>query len=81
MNYSYCCSEDVAKDIELANSLSDDMFEKVFNLDCEDRGKFINELKSDYDELSAKEEREENEYYARYTDDWMEAYADMRLYL
>ena len=75
MNYDYSNSDEIGKDIDLARTLSDAEFEKHFNLDAEDRKTFIQELQSDFDELSGKEEEEELMYGIHYVDDWREAYA------
>lgn len=80
MNYYYNLSEEVAKDIDLANALSNEEFERYFNLDAEDREVFIMELKEDFEELYHNEEMAEKEYESHYIDDWREPYTNQRLY-
>lgn len=77
MNHDYAYSYEVEMDMNLAATLSDEEFEKEFNIDCDERGKFLDELQSDLDELRWEEEQAE----MHHTDDWKEAYADPCLYV
>lgn len=77
MNYDYKYSYEVDIDINLATTLSDEDFEREFNIDREEREKFVGELQSDLDELRWEEEQAEGDHI----DDREEAYADPSLYV
>lgn len=77
MNFDYRNSWEVEDDIRLALSLSDEDFEKEFNIDREEREKFVAGLQSDLDELRWEEEQAEGDHI----DDREEAYADPSLYV
>ena len=77
MNFDYRNSWEVEDDIRLALSLSDEDFEKEFNIDRDERDEFITELQADLDELRWEEEQAEGDHI----DDREEAYADPSLYV
>lgn len=77
MNFDYRNSWEVEDDIRLALSLSDEDFEKEFNIDRDERDEFIAGLQSDLDELRWEEEQAEGDHI----DDREEAYADPSLYV
>ena len=60
MNYYYDYSSEVKNDLELAQKLHDEDFERHFNMDINDRDQFIKDLESDLQELIDKEDKEED---------------------
>lgn len=74
MNYLYDHSSEVLEDLEFIDTASDEDFEERFKIDREEKNQFIEDIKSDLDELLEREEREEREAAPAF-DNWKEGYA------
>lgn len=81
MNYYLNSIEECEEDLYLAESLSNEDFEKKFNWDAEDREELVDMFRSDLREMKKEQEEEELNDYAHHTVDDDEAYADLRNFL
>lgn len=81
MNYYWNSIEECEEDLYLAESLSNEDFEKKFNWDAEDREELVDMFRSDLLEMKKEQEEEELNEYAHHTVDEDEAYADLRNFL
>lgn len=81
MNYYLNSIEECEEDLYLAESMSNEDFEKKFNWDAEDREELVDMFRSDLREMKKEQEEEELNDYAHHTVDDDEAYADLRNFL